>query len=297
MDRSDIHNGGDEPAHRYGRLWGLSALSLAGETASSWFYSCVSERSAAGLLKLCKPDRPSHEAGGFDYLARITTGDAVFVHRFDAQAALMEVLDGPRLLDLLDEGPVQAEEAVQAQIDVTCRLLDAAPDDTSRLTPLDKVLEAGLSLTRETTPAWARDVIPEAQAITGALLKDRGTWGALHGDLHPRNILCHGGRWRVIDAHGWVGPASFDFANLFINPWDRKALIFEPGRMERIAELVAARLQTGRDEVIAAAIANALFHAEICFREGAGRHPTACLRHLLGLLSPAITARGSAPLD
>ena len=91
----------------------------------------------------------------------------------------------------------------------------------------------------------------------------------------------HKGSWRALDARGIYGPAAFEYANTFINPWDRKALIFKEGRMEALVEGISRRLSRPVKTVAEAAIANALYYAHLGFQSGQGRHPTKCIRKLL----------------
>lgn len=132
----------------------------------------------------------------------------------------MEVLEGPRLLDIIDDG--QADVALEIQLGLTDRLLAADVSVTS-LKSLEVIMEKSLSMDATDIPDWAMDVVLRAQSLCRDLLRDQSAWVALHGDLHPRNIMMHEGSWRALDARGVYGPAAFEYANIFINPWDRKA--------------------------------------------------------------------------
>lgn len=93
--------------------------------------------------------------------------------------------------------------------------------------------------------------------------------------------MLHEGSWRALDARGIFGPAAFEYASIFINPWDRKTIIFKEGRMETLVEDISRRLSLPVTAVVEAAIANALYYAHLSFQSGQGRHPTKCIRKLL----------------
>ncbi|MEO0905678.1 MAG: aminoglycoside phosphotransferase family protein, partial [Pseudomonadota bacterium] len=151
---------------------------------------------------------------------------------------------------------------------------------------IEDIMGCSLDMTANEVPDWAQDIVPAAQQIGRRLLLDKSQWKPLHGDLHPRNIIADDGAWRVIDARAIQGPPAFEYANLFLNPWDRTALIFKPGRMEKIAKMASVQLGIDIREVLSCAIANALHHAHISFGHGQGRHPINCMRQLLKLLEP-----------
>ena len=280
LDETTSHHKADaeKAAQVCARKWSLKNLSLEGETSQSCFYSCRSEQYGSALLKILSKDGLRVEAGGFEVLSRYAKEDAVRIFAFDQISALMEVLEGPRLLDVIDDG--QADAALETQLDLTDRLL-AAGVSVAGLMSLETLMFDCLAMGTDDVPDWAMDVVPKAQTICRNLLNSQKGWVALHGDLHPRNIMMHQGSWKAIDARGIFGPVAFDYANAFINPWDRKELIFEEGRMERLVDTIGQRLGCNGSAVTECAIANALFYAEISFKAGQGQHPTKCIRKLL----------------
>lgn len=268
----------DDLSQTCAKKWSLTDLSLEGETPNSRFYSCNSEQHGPALLKVLSNDGLQIEAGGFEVLSNYPDGDAVRIFDYDHKCAVMEVLEGPRLLDLIDDG--QADVALEAQLALTDRLL-AANVSVFGLKSLNCVMLDCLAMDEDRVPDWATDVVLQAQNICRDLLRSRDGWVVLHGDLHPRNIMKHRGTWRAIDARGILGPAAFEYAHAFINPWDRKDVIFADGRMERLVESIDTRLDCGNETVAACAIANALYYAQISFQFGQGRHPVKCIRKLL----------------
>jgi streptomycin 6-kinase len=95
---------------------------------------------------------------------------------------------------------------------------------------------------------WFRDLwavadsddlfLTRAASVARELIDESLDYVVLHGDIHHGNVLDFGARgWLVIDPKGLVGERSFDFANMFRNPPTGHQ--FEPGRMERMAGVIA----------------------------------------------------------
>lgn len=268
----------DELSQACAKKWSLSDLSLEGETPHSRIYACNSDQYGPALLKILSNDGLRIEAGGFEALSNYPDRDAVRIFAHDHKCAVMDVLEGPRLLELIDDG--QADVALEAQLGLTDRLL-AANVSVSGLKSLESMMRDCLAMGEDRIPDWATEIVLQAQDICRDLLRSQDGWVVLHGDLHPRNIMKHRGTWRAIDARGILGPAAFEYANAFINPWDRKDVIFAEGRMVRLVESIDTRLGCGSKTIVACAIANALYYAQISFQFGQGRHPVTCIRKLL----------------
>ncbi len=92
---------------------------------------------------------------------------------------------------------------------------------------------------RQLEPAAAAHggVLATAAAAARTLLAAPRDEGVLHGDIHHDNVLDFGPRgWLAIDPKGLMGERTFDYLNLFFNPWPAAAA---PGRFERRLELVS----------------------------------------------------------
>lgn len=187
----------DKQAAASSQSWSLCDLLFAGETQHSRFYSCQSDEHGPALLKTLTADGLLIEAGGLEVLSKYDVEDAVNIFAFDQRTALMEVLEGPRLLDIIDDG--KADVALEIQLSLTDRLL-AADVSVTGLKSLEALMAQSLSLVATDIPDWTMDVVPRAQSLCRGLLRDQSAWVALHGDLHPRNIMMQKGSWRALDA-------------------------------------------------------------------------------------------------
>jgi len=268
-------------AKEYAKRWRLTGLRPTIQTLHSHLYTCQVNRSDNAFLKILTDKGSEIESGGFELLSCYGVHNAVPIFAFDHRAAVMLRLEGPQLLDKIDQG--QANIATEIQIDLSMRLIStrSKPDNLKSLTD---ILTPCMSMATESIPGFARNIIEAAQSVTQPILTDQTNWTALHGDLHPRNIMYHNRQWLAIDARGIMGPQAFEFANLFINPWDRQDLIFSADRMEKIALMISQKLGCDRETIIRCALLNCLFYAEIQFQHGRGKYPVKCMEMLLRLL-------------
>jgi len=264
----------------YAQKWGLTDLLFVGETSSSQFHSCNTKAGESALLKVLTPLGLTNEGGGFALLAQYDVADSVAIYDFEETAAVMERLTGPRLMEVLDQ--IKPHAVLDIQLDVIKRLFRNDVKLNYRRSWADLLTDA-VSMTASDAPDWDQVLLSQAQQVVGDLFDDRTGWRVLHGDLHPRNILQHNQVWRVIDAQAVFGPPEFEFANLFINPWDRPDLIFETGQMERVLGRICQEFDFNRERIIQCAVANALYHAHEGLKYGNSRHPLMCIAALLAL--------------
>lgn len=99
-------------------------------------------------------------------------------------------------------------------------------------------------------PSAARHggLLSDAARTARDLLADPRDVVALHGDLHHANVLDFAAEgWLAIDPKGLLGERSFDFANLFCNPWpeanDRPRFEHRLALVARAADLEPRRLR------------------------------------------------------
>jgi streptomycin 6-kinase len=190
---------------------------------------------------MLKVARVAEERDGAALMVWWMGDGAARVVEHDADAMVMERALGTRSL---------ARMALEGQDDEATRILCAA---TARLhAPRDAPPPALVPLERwfralEPAAAAHGGVLSHAAAAARELLADPRDVVALHGDVHHGNVLDFGARgWLAIDPKGLVGERGFDYANLFRNPYLRRAT--EPGRLARQVEVVvaAAGLERGR---------------------------------------------------
>lgn len=266
--------GGCDPIADAAHRWALRDMVEAGQTDSARFWTCVTAGGRNALLKMPH----AGNLAGHSLLAAYQGRQAAQVFHYDAHSIVMERVTGPRLISVFETG--RHSKAAAVQIAVTQALL-AQDVGGAGLPRVDDLVAPALSVI---APDWAKPIVVAAQDRIQDRLTAPYETRALHGDLHPRNILLRGADWVAIDAEGVLGPPAFDFANLFLNPWDHPDVVLASDRMDRIAADVAQICGTTKDEVLVWAMANALFYAHLQFANGHGRHPVRCLARLLRMV-------------
>ena len=104
-------------ALNYAKKWRLKDISFECDTENSSLYSCRLNGSKRAVFKILKPQGLLTEKDGFELLAGYGPKLAVQIFEFDQNAAVMELLEGPRLLDLIDDG--KSEQALDIQLDLS----------------------------------------------------------------------------------------------------------------------------------------------------------------------------------
>ncbi|MCF6273558.1 MAG: hypothetical protein L3J37_10285 [Rhodobacteraceae bacterium] len=211
------------------------------------------------VVKVLSAEGVRREGAGMRLLARYSGDNSVVVLAQEGRAVLMERLDGAMLIARWQAGESEAAE------DVAIGLVRAAHEEGVSAEGLVD-LEAHFS----EALAWEESAAAEAQEQLRGLLAGVDENVALHGDVHPRNIMRRGAGWCLIDPIGLRGPPVFDYANMFLNPWDFAPVHKDSGRMARLVGKVSDACGANPQEVLGWAAANALWWADIRARRGLG---------------------------
>src|SRR5258708_6695691 len=172
-------------------LWRLTPDGAPLATPSSRLLA-VRQGEHAAFLKVAL--HPEEKRGGA-VMAWYAGGGAAEVLAHDADAVLLERLDGPQSLVAMARG---GEDAAACEIlcETVARLhAPRSEPPPGMLIPLERWFVA-------LGPRAARDggLLDRAAAIVGALLAGKAPPVVLHGDIHHANVLDGGPRgWRAID--------------------------------------------------------------------------------------------------
>jgi streptomycin 6-kinase len=127
--------------------------------------------------------------------------------------------------------------------------------------------------------------IGAAAQLAEHLLQTATVKAALHGDLHYDNILKGTRGWLAIDPKGVWGDPAYETANAFRNPEGAGDLIFQPSRIQTMADCFARRLRHDPRRILGwAAVHCAL---SIIWSQDAGKGTADDMRLLPILLSAA----------
>ncbi len=228
--------------------WQLTLIKPVAETGSAQVWKVRDPDGATAALKLYRRAHRGNEAPGTNLLIAWQDRGAVHVLKETETAILMEWLEGPTLGDIARQGEVAraldilAETAGRLHAPPLCRVAGMRPL-TEVINPLldcrfDKTCPAGL----------ARD-IRRATQLAQNLLETLAPGVALHGDLHPDNIILTQTGPRVIDAKGYLGDPAFELANAIRHPKGMPDLVRQPQHMERCLSLYADALGVQRQRL------------------------------------------------
>lgn len=226
----------------------------------------------AVVLKVLSDEGVRREGAGMRLLARYSGVHTVAVLAQAGNAVLMERLGGEMLIARWQAGESEAAEDVAIGL---VRAVHAEGVSAEGLVDLQAHFAAAL--------AWKAPAAAEAQELLRGLLARAVENVALHGDVHPRNIMRRGAGWCLIDPIGLRGPRAFDYANMFLNPWDFADVHKDAGRVARLAGKVSEACGTSQRDVLGWAAANALWWAEARARLGLGiGYPMEMVKVLVG---------------
>jgi len=229
--------------------WSLIADGGEIETPSSWLMPVR----CGGVLAMLKVFKPASDERNGTELFRYFDGEAaVRVIEADDDALLMERADGPRsLVAMATSGAdIEAAEVLAATVS---RLHAPRSGPIPRvLTPLEDQF-ASLFARAQEHPLLAR-----CAAVARRLLASPHDIVPLHGDLHHANVLDGGARgWLAIDPKALIGERTYETANLLTNPWPHAEIVHDAGRMRRLAQLYAGRLDLDVERVLSFSLAHA----------------------------------------
>ncbi len=218
------------------RLWQIEADGAPIETPTSTVLP-VLHQGAPAMLKLLKPG--SDEKDGIAALRHFAGASAVRLIEATDEAVLMERAVGGRSLTAMALG--DADDEATVILARTASRLHAAgpPSPDTTIGPLRGRFRALFALRSE------HPVLGRAAAMAEHLLAEPQRVAVLHADLHHENVLDSPRGFLAIDPKGAIGEATYDVANLFLNPAGVERLVLDQGRARRIAGLIAA--ETGFD--------------------------------------------------
>ncbi len=234
---------GDLPPSGLMTRWRLTAPVLMADTPRSRVWQ-VAQDDQKAVLKVLKPGGADEEPGMA--LMRWYEGrGAAQVLALGEGALLMERLE-PRSLGDVARGGRDAAATV-ALCDVIGALHRDRPAPPPGLQPLALRFR----------PLIDSDPAGRVATMARELLASTTVEAALHGDLHHDNILHSPRGWLVIDPKGVRGDPAYEPSNAFRNPEGAEGLALQPGRIARLADAFAGRLELSARRVLGWAAAHA----------------------------------------
>lgn len=230
--------------------FGLEAATFIERTAFGTIWRARQIHGDLVCLKVYHGGKMRNEASGFRVLLACDGVAAARVYDLASGAAVLEWLDGPSLGDMARNGDdVQACEILA---DVARRFQQACHGFDASLPTLGDWFESLFRLEfAATCPPATQTNIAACRDLARRLLADSNDIAPLHGDLHHDNVRRGSRGYCAFDAKGVLGDRAYELANAFRNPRGAAALVRDPERIERLADVAAAVLSVDRRRVLA----------------------------------------------
>lgn len=226
------------------------------DIATIWRVRCSDGTLA--VLKVYKGCDMRNEGPGFDFLRMCDGQGAAKVFQTNANAALMEFLEGPSLGDMARGGDDQ--KAAEILVDVANNL------HANRLhisTDWPKLQDFATDLTDVARGANCTDGnwknFEFSRDLAFHLIEHQRDIRPLHGDLHHDNVLRGQRGYCAIDAKGVVGARAYELANAFRNPKGAETLVQNADRFSYLLDLWCEKFAIDKAYMLDWAIAKTAF--------------------------------------
>ncbi len=228
-------------------IWGLHNLSYVADTGHAQVWKVQTANGSAALKFYHRTDR-GNEAAGTTLLKHWENRGAVQILAEAQNAVLMEWLEGPSLGDIARAG--QPGIALASLADTARRLHHMPLKSPKGLKPLSDVFEPLFScrFLPDCTAALQCNM-KRAISLARRLLDTQVQTVALHGDLHPDNVIQTAAGPRVIDAKGYLGDPAFELANALRHPKGMPSLVQQRRQIKRCLKLYADALLVSEDRL------------------------------------------------
>ncbi len=209
---------------KYIETWQLSTPTLIAKTNTSHVYK-VTYKNNNAVLKIYTQSGRIHESIGPYFLQACHGNGVVDVYKFDDKACLLEFIDGPEVLSLVNEGKDDEATKIIAQIlnKIHAAGIPIAHNFQTFEVHFDDLLNHAVD---------APKIIHRGSKLLKSRLKNQIEIHLLHGDIHHTNIMHHHKRgWIALDPHPVIGDRAYDYANTLHNPLKRPELTEDKNRI------------------------------------------------------------------
>nr|WP_254444590.1 aminoglycoside phosphotransferase family protein [Ruegeria arenilitoris] len=237
-----------DPRDEFLAKWQLTFPVLVAETDQAQVWRVVQADGRFAALKLYRRSDRGNETHGSSLLRLWQSRGAVRIVQDEKSAVLMDWLDGPSLGDLARAGRPDAALAVLAKI--AGRLHHAPVVKDAELKPLHEVFDPMFScqFSLNCPSDFRRDMV-RAMHLARTLLTSQPIATALHGDLHPDNVILTDDGPRVFDAKGYLGDPAFELANALRHPKGMVELVRQRSQIERCLTLYSSAMNVSSERL------------------------------------------------
>lgn len=226
------------------RLWNLQDIQKLTSTYTSDLYTAQYKDSAA-LLKIMKPESDEQHS-------------PAILRYFDAQGAaeLFQSEDNALLLEYLEPEPELKHMVARGEDDRATKIISDVIKDLHASRPTSfpdktKNLKQHFRALFEKAEATPKSIYSSAAQMAAKLLSEEKDIRLLHGDIHHENILRSDRGWLAIDPKGIIGERTYEVANTLCNPENLSAIVHDPKRIQRQADILALELDMDKNRILA----------------------------------------------
>ncbi len=241
--------------------WDLTSISFFRETSGARLYRAEDANRRTVIVKQFFRT-PDEEIRSSAALRSFPESRSVRLLRQQLGWQLLEYVAGHSLCQ--SEFATSDSASLEITLELIANLHRPISDSPEHLPTLDREYASLLQADPHLLPLNWRSLYRDAISILTPLLARSRTSvqkTALHGDLHPQNILFAPRGWIAIDPKGVYGEAVFDTANLFYNSSANRNCTLDPNRAARLSEQVKARLGFDRQLTLSYAFTYGLLKA------------------------------------
>lgn len=224
--------------------WALTSPEQLAETPTSFIYK-VQFKQTKHILKLYKELGRIYESLGPAYLTICHGIGVVNVIQYDDNAALLEYIDGPELLSLVEDN--QDDEATKIIAQTLNKIHDVKKPDDFFCDTLEERLSALFKYNEKDTP----DIIKRGSIYARKRLTKQVEITLLHGDMHHKNVMHHKDRgWIALDPNCMTGDRAYDCANTLHNPKNMTDLTENKDRLFLQAKILGTNMNIDPQRII-----------------------------------------------
>lgn len=198
----------DALLQQYLKAWILSNANLIAKKPTSHVYK-VKQGNSTCVLKLYTDLGRIHESIGPVFLETCKGNGVVGVINYNDEACLLEYIDGPELLTLVDDSKDEEATLIIAQ---TLNKIHKTPIPENH--KFDDFNKHMLKSFDKTPIDDAPEIIKRAAKFAEKHIKNQQEICLLHGDMHHKNIMHHAEKgWVALDPQSLIGDRAYDCAN------------------------------------------------------------------------------------
>ncbi len=230
---------------KYIEAWDLSSAELIAETATSHVYK-VDKDGTPYVLKLYTELGRIHEVMGPAFLKTCEGNGVVGVIDYNDEACLLEYIDGPEVLSLVDDNRDEEATLIIAQ---TLNKIHKTPIPENH--QFDDFNKHILKSFNKTPLDDAPDIILSAMRFAEKLVNNQQEICILHGDMHHKNVMHHSTKgWLALDPHSLVGDRAYDCANTLHNPKEHPELSQNKDRLLKQVDIFSLEMNIDPQRII-----------------------------------------------